>query len=122
MRGACSESVSAALDTSQSYPAESRGEACDLVPIRSSHDVNERRDGSRSVGLLTRHHVRVRVEREGHRGMSKAFTHDLDVDACGEELGGVSVPQVVEADSRRTPVEFLPCCLSDGADQSIECL
>lgn len=90
--------------------------------IGTSHDVNERRDGSRSVGLLTRHHVRVRVECECHRGVPKTFTHDLDVDACGEELSGVRVPQVVEADAWRTPIEFLACCLSDRADQSIESL
>ena len=57
-------------------------------------------DGCGCVGLLAGHDVGVGVEREGYRCVSEAFGDDLDVGACGQEVGGVSVAEVVQPGPR----------------------
>ena len=51
-------------------------------------------------GLLAGHDVGVAVEGEADRGMAETFADDLDVDAGHQQVAGVGVAEVVEADHR----------------------
>jgi hypothetical protein len=51
----------------------------------------------RGILLHPRHHVRIKVERYAHLAMAKAFADHLWMDAICQHVGGVGMPQIVEA-------------------------
>ncbi|PTQ51031.1 MAG: hypothetical protein HSCHL_1639 [Hydrogenibacillus schlegelii] len=64
------------------------------------------------VGHLTMHGrsgVRVDVQRDGHRGMTKPLLHQLGVHPSRQQHGGMSMSQVVKPDGWQTgPLKHLP--------------
>jgi hypothetical protein len=62
--------------------------------------VHKGRNSGRRVGLLTRKHVRVHVQRERRGRVTEPLGHDLDVHTGCEQMGGMTVSQVMETNAR----------------------
>ena len=74
------------------------------------------------VGVRTsrRHHVRIGVQREGHRSVPQTVTDHPDVDARGEQMAGVRMPQVVKANPRPHHLRLLSLHLRRRGDEPVE--
>jgi hypothetical protein len=79
-------------------------------PLQGSADRKERVERLGRLGLHTRQHVGVRVERDPDAGMPKAFGDDLRMHPLQQHEGGVAVAEIVEPDvgEPRAPQELRP--------------
>ena len=80
-----------------------------LLPIRFGapvYDVFEIAVNARgSVFLHSRHHMRIQVHRDPDLRVSEALAGNLRMDARGQHVGRVRVPQVVETNARQRLVD-----------------
>src|SRR5690606_11278508 len=63
------------------------------------------------VRLHSRHDMQIQVKRDPDSRMAEPFTGNLRMDASGQQLCGVGMPEVVETHAGKieTPYQILPC-------------